>query len=580
MSSVASPKARVRPSPWRCLRGWLLQLLRVSVFAAIVGLIHDAQRRSQSDADTTAAVPVVDVWTLRDWFGPAARQEESGGRVLNDAGEVIGRVLQTAPDSDGVIGFSGPTNVLLGFDADGGLVGWRILSSGDTREHVAQVRKDRAFHRSLLGRSADELTSAGDIDAVSGATLTSLAIIEGIRRRLGGGLGSLKFPDEPTVEQITPLFADAARIEQDETDPAWWNVLDSAGEAIGGVLRTSPAADNVVGYQGPTETLVGFDDDLKIVGFVVGHSYDNEPYVDYIRDDRWYRNSFNGKSLEDLARLDFEEDLVEGVSGATMTSLAVAEGMVAAAAARNDVRTASAGDRRDPQTDVWGSPLAAISLRNWGTIAVTVAGVIIGLTRLRGRRWVRVPFQIVLIGYLGFINGDLISQALLVGWAQHGVPWRSMLGVLVLSVAAFAVPIVTKQNVYCHQLCPHGAAQQWLRPGRSRRVRVPRRLDRVLSGVPGGLLLVVVATAMGAVPLSLVDIEPFDAYLITIAGAATITIAVVGLVASAFVPMAYCRYGCPTGAAIEYVRRHARSDRLGVADAVAVTGLLLAWLLR
>jgi len=155
-----------------------------------------------------------------------------------------------------------------------------------------------------------------------------------------------------------------------------------------------------------------------------------------------------------------------------------------------------------------------------------------------------------------------------------------MLGVFVLSVAAFAVPIVTKHNVYCHQLCPHGAAQQWLRPGRSRRVHVPRWLDRVLSGVPSGLLLVVVATAMGAVPLSLVDIEPFDAYLITIAGAATITIAVVGLIASAFVPMAYCRYGCPTGAAIEYVRRHTRSDRLHPGDAVAVAAVVLAWLLR
>jgi NosR/NirI family transcriptional regulator, nitrous oxide reductase regulator len=580
MTSVSAPTARVHPSPPHPLRGWLLQLLRVSLFAAIVWLIHDAQRRSQSFADAADAVPVVDVWTLRDWFGPTATQEEGGGRILDDDGGIIGRVLQTAPDSDGVIGFSGPTNVLLGFDADGELVGWRILFSGDTREHIAQVRKDRAYHRSLLGRSADELAAASGIDAVSGATLTSLAIVEGIRRRLGGGLGSLKFPDKPTVEQITPLFADAASIEQDETDPAWWNVLDSAGEPIGSLLRTSPAADNIVGYQGPTETLVGFDQQGAIIGFVVGHSYDNEPYVGYIRDDRWYNNSFNGKSLEELASLDFEEELVEGVSGATMTSLAIAEGMVAAAAARNDVRAASAGDRENPQTDVWGSPLAAISLRNWGTIAVTIAGVIIGLTRLRGRRWVRVPFQMVLIGYLGFVNGDLISQAMLVGWAQHGVPWRSMLGVLVLSVAAFSVPIVARQNVYCHQLCPHGAAQQWLRPGRSRRVRVPRRLDRVLSGVPSGLLLVVVATAMGAVPLSLVDIEPFDAYLITIAGAATITIAVVGLVASAFVPMAYCRYGCPTGAAIEYLRRHARSDRLHPGDVVAAAAVVLGWLLR
>jgi NosR/NirI family nitrous oxide reductase transcriptional regulator len=48
--------------------------------------------------------------------------------------------------------------------------------------------------------------------------------------------------------------------------------------------------------------------------------------------------------------------------------------------------------------------------------------------------------------------------------------------------------------------------------------------------------------------LSLVNIEPFDAYLFRVAGAITLSIAVVGLIASAFVPMAYCRFGCPTGA--------------------------------
>jgi polyferredoxin len=54
-------------------------------------------------------------------------------------------------------------------------------------------------------------------------------------------------------------------------------------------------------------------------------------------------------------------------------------------------------------------------------------------------------------------------------------------------------------------------------------------------------------------PFSPVDIEPFDAWLWSIAGAATIVVAVAGLVASLFVPMAYCRFGCPTGAVLDYI---------------------------
>src|SRR5690606_30801296 len=105
--AAAPSTTRTRPAPRRRLRGWLLQLLRVGLFAAIVWLIHDAHRRSRSAAETVDAVPVVDVWTLRDWFGPTATQDDGDGRILDETGAVIGRVLQTAPDSDGVIGFSG-----------------------------------------------------------------------------------------------------------------------------------------------------------------------------------------------------------------------------------------------------------------------------------------------------------------------------------------------------------------------------------------------------------------------------------------------------------------------------------------
>jgi polyferredoxin len=69
----------------------------------------------------------------------------------------------------------------------------------------------------------------------------------------------------------------------------------------------------------------------------------------------------------------------------------------------------------------------------------------------------------------------------------------------------------------------------------------------------------------------LVDIEPFDAYLFPVAGWATITIALVGLAASLFVPMAYCRYGCPTGALLQFLRFNAASDRWSSRDWVAAT---------
>ncbi|MFG0261544.1 MAG: hypothetical protein ACF788_04060, partial [Novipirellula sp. JB048] len=107
------------------------------------------------------------------------------------------------------------------------------------------------------------------------------------------------------------------------------------------------------------------------------------------------------------------------------------------------------------------------------------------------------------------------------------------------------------------------------------RVRVPRRIDRVLRCVPAALLVIVVVATMLHLPINLVGLEPFDAFVFRIAGAATISIAVIGLVTSSLVPMAYCHYGCPTGEMLRYLRLSGASGRLSRRDLFA-TALMLA----
>ena len=183
-------------------------------------------------------------------------------------------------------------------------------------------------------------------------------------------------------------------------------------------------------------------------------------------------------------------------------------------------------------------------------------GLLLAFTNLRGAGGLRIPFQLAAVVYLGFLHGDMVSQALLAGWAQSGVPWRLAPGLLLLVAVAFLVPLLTRKQVYCHHLCPHGAAQQLLRHVAPRPVHPPRWLARGLATVPAWLLLWVVLVALLGLPFNLAAIEPFDAYLVRIAGWATLTIAVVGLAVSLLVPMAYCRFGCPTGAVLNYLRRN------------------------
>lgn len=553
------------------LRGYSLHAVRVAVFAAIILLIHLQHRKlSSRRSDLPALTPS----QAAEFYAEVAEltpPNSNGSQVvLNDSGNPMGSVLQTSPQSDRIIGFSGPTNALVAFDGQERIAGVKILSSQDTRDHVNQVRSDPAFLKSFIGMTREEVLAANEIDVVAGATLTSLAIREGINARLGGTRGSLKFPDPLSLESLQAFFPQVASIRPSDGDVTVWLAFGSNGKEVGSAIRTVPATDNIIGYQGPTESVIVRDSEGKAVGVFVGESYDNQPYVDYVREDKYFREQFAGMSLDELANLDLQAAGVEGVSGATMTSIAVAEGVVVAAKQQIELREAQRTN---------DGILAGLSKHDVGTAMVVGLGMVIGMTSLRSNSLVRVGFQLVVVGYLGLTTGNLLSQAMTVGWAQHGVPWRSAGGLAILSIAALSLPIFSRRNLYCTHLCAHGAAQQLLKRRRVRQIKVPRSLQTLLRLVPVLLLAWCIIVGMTSLGFSLVDIEPFDAYVFRIAGVATVTIAVAGLVASFFVPMAYCKYGCPTGALLNFLRLNGRSDRWSVRDWVAVGYLALAILL-
>jgi NosR/NirI family transcriptional regulator, nitrous oxide reductase regulator len=93
-------------------------------------------------------------------------------------------------------------------------------------------------------------------------------------------------------------------------------------------------------------------------------------------------------------------------------------------------------------------------------------------------------------------------------------------------------------------------------------------------------LLGVLLVALLHWPFNLAALEPFDAYLFRIAGWASLSVAAVGLIAAWFVPMAYCRYGCPTGALLNFLRFHGHSDRVSRQDLAATALVLLALAIR
>ncbi len=553
-------------------------VLRLAAWAAVAWCVHVAHARQMTRlaAVDLAALPIE---VVRKHLPEAAAiggesPAVAGGReVIGASGDRVGTILRTSPAGDAAVGFSGPTDVLVVCDADLRVAGMAILSSRDTRDHVRAVEKDGRFLASLAGTPLADLVGLGtrSVDAVAGSTLTSLAIVDAIVLRLGGSGGGSRFAKEPALADLRLLFPEAVAIEPDPGDPAVIRVRGPENIPLGWALRTSPAADRVIGYQGPTDALVGFDAENKVAGVAVLESFDNEPYVGYVRDDRAFRRLWRGMPIEELAGIDPAATGVEGVSGATMTSQAVAEGIVRAARERRDRRPVAAGG--------WAGAVAAwfggIEPPQWGAIGVIAAGVVTAFTRLRGTWFGRLALPVAVLLYLGFGAGALLSQAQLWGWAQAGVP-RGAAVLAVLAAAALVLPATTRRNVYCSHLCAHGAAQQLLVRFAKPKGTIPARLRPWLTGLPWALLAVAIVAAVVPLPLNLVDLEPFDAYLPLVAGIPALVIFGVGLVASARYPMAYCRHACPTGALLDHVRLHRQSAAFSWRDGVLLGCLAAA----
>ncbi len=376
--------------------------------------------------------------------------------------------------------------------------------------------------------------------------------------------------DSPiAVAEIKGLLPAAVSLRPDSSERDGLFVLDREGRELGYVVRTQPQCRDITGYSGVTDALIVLDPNWKILGLKVHASEDTKEHVHDVVVDRRFLKKWNRLSWDAAAELDLKEAGIEGVSGATMTSMAIARSVKA--------RLQLSRDEIAPR------PGWHWAWRDWGMLGVlgAAAGMAFGPVSWR-LRWRRL-YQCGLIVYVGLIAGDLLAQALLAGWARTGIPWTTAPGLVLLAAAALLVPWITRKPLYCHQICPHGAAQELmgkLRPAHWH-FQLPDGAVRGLEYLPPALLCLVVLVTMMAVPLDLAGIEPFDAYLVRSAGIATVAIAVVGLLASFFVPQAYCRFGCPTGTLLNFVRARGPTDRFsrrdGVALALAGGALLLNW---
>ena len=506
-------------------------------------------------------------------FFPGAKRLKSGPNqtllVQDEHGNRLGRLVTTSPDADSILGYAGPSNVLVALDNQEKIVGTRILSSEDTPEHVDTLRGNAAFEKSFKDWRPTTQPSP-KLEAYAGSTLTAYAITESIQKRLSGNYVSLRFPAALSLKEIQGAgFPDATGFEPN-VPRLGWNLVRGPNRAhLGYLVRSSPSADEVIGYAGPSETLIAVEPDgLRLRQVKLRTTYDTADYVSRIQEQepdpqgRTYFKDLTRWTTREWADFDFRKGELDTVSGATLTSYAIAKGL----------QTRFADDAHGGQR---AKQDAQQRLRTAALWCFLVGALLMTFTPLHGRPVIRTLWQVLLVGGLGLWLGQLLSLSLFAGWARHGIPWAQASALLALGAAAVLVPWGGRRQLYCHHACPHGAAQELLGGLKRLHVAVPARWHAWLSKLPAIALAGAFLAALAWPRWSLGQVEPFDAWVLGVGVAIPLTLAVVGLLASVVVPQAYCKYGCPTGALFKFVRSANQAETWGRRDTWAVAVLAL-----
>jgi len=106
--------------------------------------------------------------------------------AIDGSGNRIGKLVHTFPQAEHIIGYASNLPILIGLDADEKIVGIVLQANGETPGFINRLEKQNFFN-TWDGMIASEVVNS-KFDAVTRATMTTQATIDGLKLRLGSYL--------------------------------------------------------------------------------------------------------------------------------------------------------------------------------------------------------------------------------------------------------------------------------------------------------------------------------------------------------------------------------------------------------
>lgn len=112
----------------------------------------------------------------------AVQKTQKWTEVYDAKKKLLGYALYSKPASDGIKGYKGETPVMIALSTKQVILGVYLLENEETPGFAKRV-EDAGFYRNWNGMTVQKALKK-DVDAVSGATFTSMAVAKSVRAAL------------------------------------------------------------------------------------------------------------------------------------------------------------------------------------------------------------------------------------------------------------------------------------------------------------------------------------------------------------------------------------------------------------
>lgn len=143
--------------------------------------ILEQERAAERAALQTVLPDATEFDPVEELMGPAAEAAEGVSveglyRSTAPDGELLGWGVRVAPQ-----GYAGPVSMVVGLDRDGTVLGASIITMRETPGLGTKIRTEPGFLEQFEGWDGTDIEAAArEFDAIVGATVSSVAVREGV----------------------------------------------------------------------------------------------------------------------------------------------------------------------------------------------------------------------------------------------------------------------------------------------------------------------------------------------------------------------------------------------------------------